>query len=106
MPPTSLSRKWLTPPVILQVAIERRSWSASPGVKPAHSIATRMAENGISLESIVQRKADRRAGEGTAPVILVTHDTTEAAIRAALEGLSRDGHLAGEPQMIRIEDLD
>ncbi|WAP69233.1 homoserine dehydrogenase [Jiella pelagia] len=70
------------------------------------SIASRMAENGISLESIVQRKADRKAGEGTAPVVLVTHDTTEAAIRAALDGLSRDGHLSGEPQMIRIEDLD
>ena len=69
------------------------------------SIANRMAENGISLESIVQRKADRKI-EGTAPVILVTHDTTESAIRAALEALSQDGHLSGEPQMIRIEDLD
>ncbi|MBO0902572.1 homoserine dehydrogenase [Jiella sonneratiae] len=70
------------------------------------SIANRMAENGISLESIVQRKADLKTGEGTAPVILVTHETTEAAIRAALEALSKDGHLSGEPQMIRIEDLD
>ncbi|MBO0662808.1 homoserine dehydrogenase [Jiella sp. MQZ9-1] len=70
------------------------------------SIANRMAENGISLESIVQRKADRQKGEGTAPVVLVTHETTEAAIRAALGALSKDGHLSGEPQMIRIEDLD
>jgi hypothetical protein len=43
MPPTSLSLKWLTPPVNLKVAMARRSWSASPGVNPAHSIATRMA---------------------------------------------------------------
>ena len=69
------------------------------------SIANRMAENAISLESIVQRKADRK-GEGTAPVILVTHETTEAAIRGALDALRNDGHLSGEPQMIRIEDLD
>ena len=32
-----------TPPVYLKVAIDLRSWSASPGVKPAHSIATRIA---------------------------------------------------------------
>ncbi|MBP0615236.1 homoserine dehydrogenase [Jiella mangrovi] len=69
------------------------------------SIANRMAENSISLESIVQRKADHK-GEGTAPVVLVTHETTEAAIRSALEALSRDGYLSGEPQMIRIEDLE
>jgi hypothetical protein len=43
MPPTSLSLKWLTPPVNLKVAMARRSWSASPGVNPAHSMATRMA---------------------------------------------------------------
>ena len=70
------------------------------------SIARRMAENSISLDSIVQR---RRAGEDegdTAPVVLITHETTEAAVRKALDAVSRDGHLAGEPRMIRIEPLD
>ena len=43
MPATSLSLNFETPPVNLKVAIARRSWSASPGVKPAHSIATRIA---------------------------------------------------------------
>ncbi|GGD18591.1 homoserine dehydrogenase [Aureimonas glaciei] len=70
------------------------------------SIARRMAESAISLDSIVQR---RRTGQGdgeTTPVVLITHETTEAAVRKALEAVSRDGHLAGEPRMIRIETLD
>ncbi|MER0239217.1 homoserine dehydrogenase [Fulvimarina sp. MAC8] len=70
------------------------------------SIATRMAENEISLASIVQR---RRAGDGeatNAQVILVTHETTESAVREALRAISDDGHLAGQPQMLRIERLD
>ena len=37
------------------------------------------------------------------PVILITYATTEAAIRAALETIKSDGHIVGEPQMIRIE---
>lgn len=70
------------------------------------SIARRMAENEISLESIVQRRREHAADATTAPVILVTHETTEAAVRKALELVSRDGHLKGEPKMIRIEALD
>ena len=31
--------KWLKPPRRFQAAIERRSWSASPGVNPAATIA-------------------------------------------------------------------
>ncbi|KAA0970732.1 homoserine dehydrogenase [Aureimonas fodinaquatilis] len=68
------------------------------------SIARRMAENQISLESIVQRKASDDDGS-VAPIILITHETTEAAVRKALEAVSRDGHLRGEPQTIRIETL-
>ena len=39
------------------------------------------------------------------PVILITYETTEAAIREALETIKADGHIAGEPQMIRIEQF-
>ncbi|UIJ73559.1 homoserine dehydrogenase [Aurantimonas sp. HBX-1] len=70
------------------------------------SIARRMAENQISLESIVQRKLPGAGDPSTAPVILVTHETTEAAVRKALEAVSKDGHLKGEPKMIRIEALN
>jgi homoserine dehydrogenase len=76
------------------------------------AIARRMAEENISLESIVQR---RRAPRSTAPehpapddpqpVILITYETTENAIRRALESISQDGHIADTPQMIRIEQF-
>ncbi|MBB3935285.1 homoserine dehydrogenase [Aureimonas phyllosphaerae] len=70
------------------------------------SIARRMAENDISLESIVQRKRDGQDAIDTAPVILITHETTEAAVKKALDAVSKDGHLKEAPRMIRIEALD
>ena len=69
------------------------------------SVAKRMADNKISLESIVQRAAEPdREAEKT--VILVTHETTEAAVRKAVEGITKDGHLTDKPQVIRIERAD
>lgn len=68
------------------------------------AIAKRMAENDISLESIVQRPPmDGAANEGIKTVILVTHETTEAAVKKALEAILKDDHLVDKPQMIRIE---
>jgi len=76
----------------------------------AAAIATRMAEADISLESIVQRRSPEAAtrdpgGRSGAPVpvVLITYATTEAAIRAALEKVTADGHVAEPPQVIRIE---
>jgi homoserine dehydrogenase len=36
---------------------------------------------------------------------MITYETTEAAIREALDTIRADGHIAEEPQMIRIEEL-
>ncbi|NBN62482.1 homoserine dehydrogenase [Microvirga tunisiensis] len=77
------------------------------------TIARAMADANISLESIVQRRAeapglsDRGAGEGTEPqpVILITYETTEAAVKEALEAIVARGVVADAPQMIRIEKL-
>ena len=76
------------------------------------AIAQRMAEKGISLESIVQRRPraelagrGRRDGGAPAAVVMVTHQTTEAAVRKALAAIERDGHVDAKPQMIRIEKL-
>ncbi len=82
-----------------------------PGVMAA--ITKRMAEQDVSLESIVQRRPRKAllAGGGKPepgsqmPVILITHETSEAAIRKALDGIERDGKVASKPQMIRIERL-
>ena len=77
------------------------------------SIAGRMGERGVSLESIVQRRprwalpgidAKPKPGAPTS-VILITHETTEEAIRAALKAIHGDGNVSEPPQMIRIEPL-
>jgi len=66
------------------------------------SIATKMAENGISLESIVQR-SQHAAADAPVTIILVTHATMEDAVRKAVSAIRGEGYLVGEPQMIRIE---
>ena len=82
-----------------------------PGVMAA--ITKRMAEREVSLESIVQRRPkaagpaiDARSDAGLpTPVVIITHDTTEEAIRRALDAIEADGKVAEKPQMIRIERL-
>jgi homoserine dehydrogenase len=73
----------------------------------AASIATRLAEQEISLESIVQRHDQKDPGNGrkggSVPVILITYATTEDAVRKALAAVGRDRVISGRPQVIRIE---
>ena len=75
----------------------------------AATIATRLAEQQISLESIVQRHSgpqggkDAKAAAGPVPVILITYATTEDAVRRALDAVKADNVISGEPQLIRIE---
>nr|WP_321444711.1 homoserine dehydrogenase [uncultured Cohaesibacter sp.] len=78
------------------------------------SIASRMAECDISLESIVQRrgrskivetKVNSLSQEKPKDVILLTYETTEEAVRKALDAIEKDGHILASPQMIRIERL-
>ncbi|MTI46129.1 homoserine dehydrogenase [Roseibium hamelinense] len=75
-------------------------------------IAKCMADEGISLESIVQRRATRAVnapGSGgdsaPQPVILITYETTEVAVKKALEVITEKGVVSHPPQMIRIEKL-
>ncbi len=85
-----------------------------PGAMAA--ITRRMSDENVSLESIVQkRRGPVHPGQAAEPppgtgeravnVILITHDTTEDAMRNALWAIEADGHVAERPQMIRIEDL-
>ena len=74
----------------------------------AATIAKRLAEQKISMESIVQRHSGPRGGDdprrsGPVPVVLVTYATTEDAVRKALAAVKRDKVILGEPQLIRIE---
>jgi homoserine dehydrogenase len=77
----------------------------------AAKIAQHLADENISIESIVQRRpgsaphgGDDPASAATpVPVILVTYATTEDAVRRALAAVEADGVVAGKPQLIRIE---
>jgi len=77
----------------------------------AATIAKRLAQQHISLESIVQRHRGERPHGGDVPgrsaapvpVILITYATTEDAVRKALAAVARDKVISGKPQVIRIE---
>ncbi len=74
----------------------------------AATIAKRLAQHNISMESIVQRHSGPPAGgaekgKGPVPVILITYATTEDAVRKALAAVQRDKVISGRPQLIRIE---
>ncbi len=75
----------------------------------AATIATRLAEQKISIESIVQRHPNGGAAELTTgksapvPVILITYATSEDAVHRALQAVRQDKVITGRPQVIRIE---
>lgn len=70
------------------------------------SVARILANENISIESIVQRgKSQTETTRATASFILITHDSLEASIRKALTKIENDGHVAGAPRVIRIERL-
>jgi homoserine dehydrogenase len=73
----------------------------------AASIAQHLADQEISIESIVQRHDQSEpagAGKGrSVPVILITYATGEDAVRKALAAVGRDRVISGRPQVIRIE---
>ena len=83
----------------------------------AATIARRLAQQNISLESIVQRHsfASRGAAAGSrgaarpgrsgeaVPVIMITYATSEDAVRKALAAVRRDRVVSGRPQVIRLE---
>jgi homoserine dehydrogenase len=77
----------------------------------AAAIARHLADENISLESIVQRRAQNGVHGGDqatdeappVPVILITYATTEDAVRRALAAVEDAGVVAGKPQVIRIE---
>ena len=76
----------------------------------AATIARRLAQQKISLESIVQRHEagspgalqPGRSGEAV-PVIMITYATSEDAVHKALAAVRRDRVVYGRPQVIRIE---
>jgi homoserine dehydrogenase len=69
-----------------------------PGVIADVTCALR--DSGVSLESMLQH--GRSPGEAV-PIVLVTHDTREAQMRAALDRIERLDSVLERPSLIRIE---
>ncbi|WP_332065482.1 homoserine dehydrogenase [Bartonella sp. CB189] len=67
------------------------------------AVAKHMADNHISLESIVQRTFVENQDVKT--IILITHETTEVNVRQALAAVEKDGYLVTKSQFIRIEPM-
>ena len=66
------------------------------------SVAASLGAHGISIESVLQRG---RAPEECVPVVIVTHETEECELKAALAEIARQEAVAEPPLSIRIEAL-
>ena len=69
-----------------------------PGV--IADVTAALRDCGVSLESMLQR--GRSPGEAV-PVVLVTHETNEAAMRTTLDRIAALGSVVEPPALIRIE---
>ena len=69
-----------------------------PGVMA--DISAVLRDHEVSIESLIQR--GRNPGQAV-PIVLTSHDTTEAAMRGALERLAGLASVAEPPRMIRVE---
>lgn len=66
-------------------------------------IAQNMAENNISLESIIQRTPFHHRDNCTKMVLLVTHEAKEDSILKIFSLMEKEGYLKTKPKMIRIK---
>jgi len=69
-----------------------------PGV--IADVTAALRDHGVSLESMLQRG---RSPAEAVPVVLITHDTGEAAMRAALDRIGALDAVLEPPALIRIE---
>ncbi len=71
-----------------------------PGVLAG--IAGVLGKNGISIESMVQTA--RHNGGQAVPIVIMTHEASEGAIRAALAEIDSFDFISEKSRLIRIED--
>jgi homoserine dehydrogenase len=73
----------------------------SPGVLSAVSHV--LAENGISIASMIQKG---RAAQAAVPIVMLTHEAVESAMRRALETIDRLEVVAARTVCIRVEGME
>ncbi|MEM8785529.1 MAG: homoserine dehydrogenase, partial [Pseudomonadota bacterium] len=66
------------------------------------AIADRLARQTISIESMMQRA---RAEGDVVPVVIVTHETTRAAMERALADIATLDVVSGAPCLLSIENF-
>ena len=69
-----------------------------PGVLA--SIATQLAEAGVSIESMIQR--GRAPGEPVA-IVMITHETAQHSVERALKAIGASDKVRAKPCMIPME---
>ena len=63
-------------------------------------IAGTLAEHSISIASVIQKEVD---GEGTAEIVIMTHDALEADLQQALKEIVAIDGVAGIDQLLRVK---
>jgi homoserine dehydrogenase len=71
-----------------------------PGV--LGQIASVLGENGISIESVLQKRKGRSAE--AVPVVVLSHPTRESAIRHALAEIDSLPEVTAPTRLVRIEE--
>ena len=64
-------------------------------------VATVLSNSGVSID----RMRQHGHADTTAPVLIVTHKTTQDALDHAISGFAETGVVVGEPVAIRIENV-
>jgi len=64
-------------------------------------VAQAFADHGVSIASMIQRKSKDKAAQGV-PVVFITHDTTMAAVEAALDAIAALPASLSAPRMLPI----
>jgi homoserine dehydrogenase len=65
-------------------------------------VAGALGEHGISIESVLQKKAV--SANGAVPVLVFTHPAREDAVRRALATIDRRPEIAAPTRVVRIEE--
>ncbi|HYM16352.1 MAG TPA: homoserine dehydrogenase [Dehalococcoidia bacterium] len=63
-------------------------------------IATALSDRAISIASVIQKEV---GVEGTAEIVIMTHDASEAAVQTALDEIRRLDGVHGVEQMLRVK---
>jgi len=101
--PESLSDKPILPIEEIETSYYLRI-SASDQAGVVANITTILADNGISIDSMLQK--EHASDEDSATIIIITHNTIEKNMNAALEKIHALEVISGDVIRIRLEHLD